>query len=60
MTRLESSVIIQVRTEKIKLRNYLHRIKIEKSFQRSCEYKTQTILHTLLKCSKFDELKKKM
>ena len=60
MTRLESSVIIQVRTEKIELRDYLHRIKIEESSQCSCEYRKQTILHTLLKCLKFDEFKKKM
>ena len=60
MTRFESSVIIQVKTKKIELRDYLHRIKIEESFQCSCEYKRQTILHTLLKCLKFDEFKKKM
>ena len=60
MTRFESSVIIQIKTKKIELRDYLHRIKIEKSFQCSCEYRKQTILHTLLKCFKFDELKKKM
>ena len=60
MTRFESSVIIQVKTEKIELRNYLHRIKIEESSQCSCEYRRQTILHTLLKCLKFDEFRKKM
>ena len=60
MTRLESSVIIQVRTEKIELRNYLHRIEVEESSQCSCEYRRQTILHTLLKCLKFDELREEM
>ena len=60
MTRFESSVIIQIKTEKIELQNYLHRIKIKKLFQCLCEYKKQTILHTLLKCFKFDEFKEKM
>ena len=60
MTRFESSVIIQVRTEKIELRDYLHRIEIEESSQCSCEYRRQTILHTLLKCLRFDELKEEM
>ena len=60
MTRFENSVIIQIKTEKIELRDYLHRIEIEKSFQCSCEYRKQTILHTLLKCLRFDELRKEM
>ena len=60
MIQFESSVIIQVKTEKIKLRDYLHRIKIKKSFQCLYEYKKQTILHTLLKCLKFDEFREEM
>ena len=60
MTRFESSVIIQIKTKKIELRNYLHRIKIKKSFQCLCEYRKQTILHTLLKCLRFDEFREKM
>ena len=60
MTRFESSVIIQVKTEKIELRDYLHRIEIKESFQCLCEYKKQTILHTLLKCFEFDKFKEKM
>jgi hypothetical protein len=60
MTRLESAVIIQTRTDKIELRNYLHKIKMTKFSRCSCEARRQTMHHTLLKCSKFDDLREKM
>jgi hypothetical protein len=60
MTRLESAVIVQTRTDKIELRDYLHKIKTIESSRCSCEIRRQTMHHTLLKCSKFDDLRKKM
>ncbi len=60
MTRLENAVIVQTRTNKIELRNYLHKIKTIESSRCFCEVRRQTMHHTLLKCSKFDDLRKKM
>jgi hypothetical protein len=59
MTWFESAIIVQIWTNKIELKNYLHKIKTIKFFKCSCEIRKQTIHHTLLKCSKFDELRKK-
>jgi hypothetical protein len=60
MTRFESSVIVQTRTNKIELRNYLHKIETIEFSRCFCEARRQTMHHTLLKCSKFDDLRKKM
>jgi hypothetical protein len=60
MTRFESAVIVQTRTDKIELRDYLHKIKTTEFSRCSCEVRRQTMHHTLLKCSKFDDLRKKM
>jgi hypothetical protein len=60
MTRFENAVIIQTRTNKIKLRNYLHKIKAIESSRCSCDARRQTMHHTLLKCSKFNDFRKKM
>jgi hypothetical protein len=60
MTRFESAVIVQTRTDKIELRDYLHKIKAIEFSKCSCEARRQTMHHTLLKCSKFDDLRKKM
>ncbi len=60
MTRFESSVIVQTRTDKIELRDYLHKIKAIEFSRCSCEARKQTMHHTLLKCSKFDDLREKM
>jgi hypothetical protein len=60
MTRSKNAIIVQVRTNKIELRNYLHKIKTAEFSRCSCEARKQTMHHTLLKCSKFDDLRKKM
>jgi hypothetical protein len=60
MTRFESSVIVQTRTDKIELKDYLHKIEAIESSKCSCEARKQTMHHTLLKCSKFDDLRKRM
>jgi hypothetical protein len=60
MTRLENSVIVQTWTNKIELRNYLHKIKTIESSKCLCEARRQTMHNTLLKCSKFDDLRKKI
>ncbi len=60
MTRFENAIIIQTRTNKIELKNYLHKIETIEFSKNSCEAWKQTMHHTLLKCSKFDELRKKM
>jgi hypothetical protein len=60
MTRFENAIIVQIRTNKIELRDYLHKIEAVESSRCSCEARRQTMHHTLLKCLKFDELRKKM
>jgi hypothetical protein len=60
MTRFESAVIVQTRTNKIELRDYLHKIETTEFSRCSCDARRQTMHHTLLKCSKFDDLRKKM
>ncbi len=60
MTRLESAVIVQIRTNKIELKDYLHKIETTESSRCSCDARRQTMHHTLLKCSKFDDLRKKI
>ncbi len=60
MTRLENAVIVQTRINKIELRDYLHKIKVIEILKYSCEARKQMMHHTLLKCSKFDELREKM
>jgi hypothetical protein len=60
MTRLESAIIVQTRTNKIELKDYLHKIETIEFSKCSCKARKQTMHHTLLKCSKFDDLREKM
>ncbi len=60
ITRFENAIIIQTRTNKIELKDYLYKIKTIEFSKCSCEIRKQMMHHTLLKCSKFDELRKKM
>ena len=50
MTRPESAVIIQARTGKICLRDYLDKIGAESSPACPCGYRRQTVHQTLLEC----------
>jgi hypothetical protein len=60
MTRFGNAIIVQIRTNKIELKNYFHKIKTIEFFKYSCEIRRQTMHHTLLKCSKHDDFRKKM
>jgi hypothetical protein len=60
MTRFESVIIVQIRTEKIDLRDYLYKIDVANSSNCLCDSSRQTMQHTLLKYSRFDEFKEKM
>jgi hypothetical protein len=60
MTRSRNAIIVQVRTNKIELKNYFHQIKTIESSRCLCKVRRQTMHHTLLKCSKFDDLREKM
>ena len=60
MTRPESAVIIQARTGKIGLRNYLYKIGAKLSLACPCGYRRQTVHHTLLDCPGFNELREDM
>jgi hypothetical protein len=60
MTRSKNAIIVQIRTNKIELKNYFHKIKTIEFSRCSCEVRRQTMHHTLLKSSKFDDLRKKM
>jgi hypothetical protein len=60
ITRFENAIIVQIWTNKIELKNYFHKIKTIESLKCSCEAWKQTMHHTLLKCSKFDELREKI
>ena len=60
MSRPESSVIIQARTGKIGLRDYLYKINSASSPECSCGYRRQTVHHTLLECPGFNELREEM
>lgn len=59
MSRFENNVIIQIKTKKIKFKNYLYKIEIKNFFKCLCEYKKQIIYHTLLNCFEFKKFKKK-
>lgn len=60
MTRSKNSIIVQVRTNKIDLRNYLFKIKIVDSSTCFCGHRKQTVQHTLFECFGFEKLRKKM
>lgn len=60
MTRPESSVIVQARTGKIGLRDYLYKIGAEPSPACPCGFRRQTVKHTLLECPGFAELREEM
>ena len=60
LNRFENAMIVQIRTKKIDFKNYLYKINFSSLSTCSCEYKKQTIHHTLLKCSRFNEFRKKM
>ena len=60
MSRPESAVIIQARTGKIELRDYLYKIRAAPSPDCPCGHKRQTVHYTLLECEGFNELRKEM
>ena len=60
MSRLESAVIVQARTGKIGLKDYLYKIKAASSPKCLCGHKRQTVYHTLLECPGFNELRERM
>ena len=60
MSQPESAVIIQARTGKIGLRDYLHTIGAAPSPECPCGYRRQTVQHTLLECPGFNELREEM
>ena len=60
MSRPESSVIIQARTGKIGLRDYLYKINSAPSPACPCGFRRQTVHHTLLECPGFNELREEM
>ena len=60
MSRPESSVIIQARTGKIGLRDYLYKINSAASPACPCGHRRQTVYHTLLECSGFNDLREDM
>ena len=59
MTRSKNSMIVQIKTNKIKLKNYFFKIDVANFPKYPCEAKKQTMQHTLLECFKFDDFKKK-
>ena len=54
---LSRAVIVQARTEKIGLRDYLHRIGVEDSPECPCGARRQTVKHTLLECPGFEDIR---
>ena len=60
MIRSKNSIIVQIKTDKIELKNYFFKINVANSSKCSCETKKQTIQHTLFECFEFDNFKKKM
>ncbi len=60
MTRSKNAIIVQARTDKIELRDYFHKIRAIEFSRCSCKARRRTMHHTLLKCSKFDDLREKM
>ena len=56
--RLKNSMIVQIKTNKIKLKNYFFKINVANFSKCSCETKKQTMQHTLFECFEFDDLKK--
>lgn len=60
MNHSESTVIVQARTRKTGLRDYLSNIGVVESPACPCGYRRQTIQHTLLDCRGFNILRKEM
>ena len=56
LKRTETFMLIQIRTGKITLQNYLHKIKIEKSKFCECD-EVKNVHHVLLQCSKWAKLR---
>ena len=51
-------MIVQIKTKKIKLKNYFFKIEIADFSKCSCETKKQTMQYTLFECFEFNNLKK--
>lgn len=60
MTRPETSVIVQARTEKIGLRPTCTKPGVEPTLLCPFRFRRQTVHHTLLECPGFNELREKM
>lgn len=56
-TKAESSVLIQMRTEKISLQGYLHKIKRADTPWCECNNSYQTVNHIICECEDFEDLR---
>lgn len=54
------SILIQLRTGKIGLGAYLHKINRRESARCSCDLGNQTVKHVLLECAELNDLRHKM
>lgn len=59
MARPETPALVQARTGKLGLRQYLYSIGAEKSKEYPCRQGFQTVEHVLLCCPKFEKLREK-
>lgn len=59
LSRPLGTVLFQMRTGKIGLKNYLHRIGVEENNRCVCG-SNQTVQHVLLNCTRFQDLRKQM
>lgn len=60
MARPETPALVQARTGKLGLRQYLYSIGAEESKEYPCRQGFQTVEHVLLCCHEFEKLREKM